>query len=126
MTGIALQFDNGADESVVRQMLSSCRHELKCCLLDLRSRTFEEKNMTEAIKRAIGPNAGKSKVDVRFNVPRSDLSETMTHAILRIVRELVVNAVRHGKVTAAKASLTTTYGVQPRLTVPRPSSTRGR
>ena len=102
LTGIALQFDNGADEAIVRQMLASCRHELKSCLWDLRSRTFEEKDMTEAVKRAIGPNAGNAKVDVRFNVPRSDLSETTTHAILRIVRELVVNAVRHGKATEMK------------------------
>ena len=102
LTGIALQFDTGADEAVVRQMLASCRHELKSCLWDLRSRTFEEKDMTEAVKRAIGPHAGSAKVDVRFNVPRSDLSETTTHAILRIVRELVVNAVRHGKATEVK------------------------
>ena len=102
LTGIALQFDNGADEAVVRQMLASCRHELKSCLWDLRSRTFEEKDMTEAIRRAIGPNAGGAKVEVRFNVPRSELSETTTHAILRIVRELVVNAVRHGKATEIK------------------------
>ena len=102
LTGIALQFENGADEAVVRQMLASCRRELKCCLWDLRSRTFEEKDMTEAIKRAIGPNAGSAKIDVRFNVPRSELSETTTHAILRIVRELVVNAIRHGKATEIK------------------------
>ena len=102
LTGIALQFDNGADAAIIRQMLASCRHELKSCLWDLRSRTFEEKDMTEAVKRAIGPNAGSAKVDVRFNVPRSDLSETTTHAILRIVRELVVNAVRHGKATEVK------------------------
>lgn len=104
LTGIALQFDNGADEKVVRQMLASCRHELKCCLWDLRSRTFEEKDMTEAVRRAIGPSAGSARIDVRFNVPRSDLSETTTHAILRIVRELVVNAVRHGKATEVKVA----------------------
>ena len=104
LTGIALQFENGADEAVVRQMLASCRRELKSCLWDLRCRTFEEKDMTEAIRRAIGPNAGNSKVDVRFNVPRSDLSETTTHAILRIVREFVVNAVRHGKATEIKVA----------------------
>ena len=102
LTGIALQFDNGADESVVRQMLSSCRHELKSCLWDLRSRTFEEKDMTEAVRRAIGPNAGNAKVDVRFNVPRCNLSESTTHAILRIVRELVINAIRHGNATEVK------------------------
>ena len=104
LTGIALQFDNGANEAVVRQMLASCRHELKSCLWDLRSRTFEEKDRTEAIRRAIGPNAGGAKVDVRFNVPRDELSETTTHAILRIVRELVVNAVRHGKATEVKVA----------------------
>ena len=104
LTGIALQFENGADEAVVRQMLASCRHELKSCLWDLRSRTFEEKDMTEAVRRAIGPNAGSAKIDVRFNVPRSELSETTTHAILRIVRELVVNAVRHGKATEVKVA----------------------
>ena len=104
LTGIALQLENGADEAVVRQMLASCRHELKSCLWDLRSRTFEEKDMTEAVRRAIGPNAGSAKVDVRFNVPRSDLSETTTHAILRIVRELVVNAVRHGRATEVKVA----------------------
>jgi signal transduction histidine kinase len=104
LTGIALQFDNGADEAVVRQMLASCRHELKNCLWDLRSRTFEEKDMTEAVRRAIGPNAGSAKVDVRFNVPRSDLSETTTHAILRIVRELVINAVRHGQASEIKVA----------------------
>ena len=97
LTGIALQFDNGADPSIVRQMLASCRHELKSCIWDLRSRTFEEKDMTEAVKRAIGPSVGAAKVAVRFNVPRSSLSESVTHTILRIIRELVVNAVRHGK-----------------------------
>lgn len=99
LTGIALQFDNGADEQIVRQMLASCRHELKSCLWDLRSRTFEEKDMTEAVRRAIKPSVGRADVAVRFNVPRSDLSESTTHAILRIIRELVVNAVGHGKAT---------------------------
>ena len=99
LTGIALQFDNGADAQTVRQMLASCRHELKSCLWDLRSRTFEEKDMTEAVRRAIRPSVGRADVAVRFNVPRSDLSESTTHAILRIIRELVVNAVSHGKAT---------------------------
>ena len=99
LTGVALQLENGGDRSVALQMLASCRRELKNCLWDLRSRTFEEKDMTEAVRRAIGPHVGVVKTYVRFNVPRGDLSETTTHAILRIVRELVVNAVRHGRAT---------------------------
>ena len=111
LTGVALQVDsaamaNGDDSNAVgaflktsRNMLASCRRELKDCLWDLRSRTFEEKDMTEAIVRTIGPHKGAAAASVRFNVPRERLSESMMHTILSIVRELVVNAIRHGKAT---------------------------
>ena len=111
LTGVALQVDsaaraNGDDSNAVgtllrtsRNMLASCRRELKDCLWDLRSRTFEEKDMSEAIVRTIGPHKGDAVVSVRFNVPRDRLSESATHTILSIVRELVVNAIRHGRAT---------------------------
>ena len=111
MTGVALQLDAAIDAMgdasgsvrkflcTARQMVTSCHHDLKCCLWDLRSRTFEEKDMTEAIMRTIAPFAGESEVRTRFNVPREQLSESVVHTILRIVRELVVNATRHGKAT---------------------------
>jgi len=38
-------------------------------------------------------------VDIRFNVPRHRLTDTTAHSILRIIRELVSNAVTHGKAT---------------------------
>ena len=109
LTGVALQVDsattaNAAANAAVdrylglaRQMLASCRKELQCCLWDLRGRTFEEKDLNEAILRAIGPQAGTARLTVRFNVPREALSETTLNSLLRIARELVVNAVRHGK-----------------------------
>ena len=111
LTGIALLVDSaehasgGENQTVgrllstVRQMLASCRRELQGCLWDLRSRTFEEKDMTEAVMRTICPNVGDAKATCRFNVPRDALSETTAHAVLRIVRELVVNAVGHGQAT---------------------------
>ena len=80
-----------------RQMLASCRHELRCCLWDLRSRTFEEKNMTEAAERTIAHHLGQTKATVRFNVPRESLSDSDAHIVLRIIRELTVNAIRHGQ-----------------------------
>ena len=52
--------------------------------------------MTEAVTRTITPHLNGRAATVRFNVPRERLSESLTHAILRIVRELVVNAIRHG------------------------------
>ena len=109
LTGTALQIDaamsigdrgfNAAKGYLhnARQMLASCRHELKCCLWDLRSRTFEEKNMTEAVERTIAHHLGQVKATVHFNVPREALSDSDTHIVLRIIRELTVNAIRHGK-----------------------------
>jgi len=95
LTGIALQLDGGETEAA-KTLLASCRGELRRCLWDLRSRTFEEKDMTEAVTRTITPHLNGCRATVRFNVPRERLSESLTHTILRIIRELVVNAVHHG------------------------------
>ena len=109
LTGIALQVDSAARAvkegkptvlgflATTGQTLSSCRQELQNCLWDLRTRTFEEKDMTEAVNRALSPYVGDVSAAVRFNVPREKLSESTAHAILRIVRELVANAIRHGR-----------------------------
>ena len=111
LTGVALQIDAaaGADGegaktflSTARNMLSSCRQELNGCLWDLRSRTFEEKDMTEAVQRTLAPHVGNAKLTVRFNVPRERLSEQTAHAVLRIIRELGVNAVKHGHAKTIK------------------------
>jgi len=111
LTGVAMQVESAsranarANAAVDRflqtgiWMLSSCRRELKSCLWDLHRRTFEEKDMTEAIIRTIEPHKGNAAVTVRFNVARSLFTEPVTHAILRIIRELVSNAVRHGSAT---------------------------
>ncbi|MBQ3340431.1 MAG: sensor histidine kinase [Kiritimatiellae bacterium] len=111
LTGVAMHVEsasraNGGANAAVDKflqtgiwMLSSCRRELKSCLWDLHRRTFEEKDMTEAIIRTIEPHKGNAAVTVRFNVARSLFTEPVTHAILRIIRELVSNAVRHGHAT---------------------------
>ena len=111
LTGVALQVDAAKGSGVdgkspaakfletARTMLASCRQELRCCIWDLKSRTFEEKDMTEAVKRTLAPHVGEIDLQVRFNVPREILSETSAHDILRIVRELAVNAIRHGRAT---------------------------
>ena len=108
LTGVAMQIDAASQADAIRpggarpyldaakMLLASCRHELRCCIWDLRSRTFEEKDIAEAIVRTVKPHIGDIGLDVRFNAPRRHLSESTIHAILRIVRELSVNAVRHG------------------------------
>ena len=52
--------------------------------------------MDEAIRQTLAPHVAGIEVALRFNVPRERISDNTTHAILRIIRELVVNAIRHG------------------------------
>ena len=111
LTGISLQLDaaemaEGEDRAVAlthlgnaREALRSCREGLRYCLSDLRSRSFEDTDMTEAVTETVRPHIGKACLAVRFNVPRSRLSDSSAHAVLCIVRELAVNAVRHGHAT---------------------------
>ena len=114
LTGIALQIDaaigSGIDEktkpggflATARSMLASCRHELRCCIWDLRTRTFAEKDLPGAIRQTLAPHIGDIPLLIRFSIPRSILSESLAHDMLRIMRELAVNAVRHGKASQIK------------------------
>ena len=55
--------------------------------------------MDEAIRQTIAPHVAGVEVSIRFDVPRERMSYNTTHAILRSIRELTINAVRHGKAT---------------------------
>ena len=111
LTGISLQLDAAemaeaedrtaavAHLANAREALRSCREGLRYCLSDLRSRSFEDSDMTEAVTETVRPHIGKTRLSVRFHVPRAKLSDTTAHAVLCIVRELAVNAVRHGHAT---------------------------
>lgn len=87
---------------IAAKTLKSCRDELRNCLWDLRSQALEEKEMTTAIYRTLQPQIDKASVAVRFNVPRARLSDNTAHALLRIIRELAVNAIHHGEATSVK------------------------
>ena len=114
LTGIALQIDaaigSGIDGTTkaggflatARSMLASCRHELRCCIWDLRTRTFEEQDLKEAVRQTLAPHIGDIPLLIRFSIPRSILNESLAHDMLRIMRELAVNAVRHGKASQIK------------------------
>lgn len=79
-----------------RVVLGACRRELRDCISDLRDRTLEEHDAGEALRRALAGRVGSAALTVRFDVPRTRLTDNTFHAIVRIVRELAVNAVRHG------------------------------
>ena len=96
LTGIALEIKAGHLD-LAQNCLRNCREELKNCLWDLRNNALEETQMDDAIRRTLAPHLGDTRLTVRFSVPRARLSDSLAHAVLRIVRELAVNAVRHGR-----------------------------
>ena len=89
---------------VADKTLRSTLTELRNCLWDLRNQSLDEKDFATALKRALLPHAGEAVLSIRFPVPRSRLTDNTAHAILRIARELVINAVRHGRAKSIKVA----------------------
>lgn len=109
LTGVALeinatQISQSADEArkhltSAAQTLKSCRRELRNCIWDLRSAALDHANLPDAIRRMLAPQIGDVQLAVRFPVPRKRFSDNSAYAVLRIIRELASNAVRHGNAT---------------------------
>lgn len=116
LTGISLELDaaRGLAENDVREMnrhlelasrtLASCRNDLRNCMWDLRNQTLDDVTMDDAIRRTLAPHLAGASLSVRFEVDRELFSDTTALAILRIIRELTVNAVLHGRATAIKVA----------------------
>ena len=116
MTGISMEIEAANDLrgnapkpmldhlGIAAKALKSCRDELRNCLWDLRSQALEEQDMTTAILRTLQPHVNESNLAVRFNIPRTQLSDKTAHALLRIIRELVLNATRHGEATSVEVN----------------------
>ena len=81
---------------IAARSLKSCRDELRNCIWDLRNCALEASDMNDAILRTLSPFIDGVDLVVRFNVPRERLPDDTAHALLRIIRELVQNAIRHG------------------------------
>ena len=94
---------NGEDSSLSKRLdfianaINACRNELKNCIWDLRSEALDEDRMDDAIRKSLIKDIRGEELSIRFNVPRERLTDNTVHAIVRTVRELAVNAIRHGK-----------------------------
>lgn len=82
--------------NAAERMLLSCRTELKRCLWDLRNDALDVRDMSDAIQKVLAPVKGNAVISVRFKVIRSDLDESTFHTVVRVIRELVSNAIQHG------------------------------
>ena len=86
------------------QMLLSTRTELKRCLFDLREDLLEDKDFEHALRQTLKPILGGKRLCMRFHVARAIMDDSQAHAILSIVRELVSNAIRHGRATTVRVA----------------------
>ena len=82
--------------AIAKRTLQSCREDLRNCLWDLRNNALEETDATTAIQRTIEPHLGEARLALDMQIPRAKFSDNTFHAILCVLRELAVNAVRHG------------------------------
>ena len=71
-------------------------------LWDLRSQVLDEPDIEKAIQQILEPCSDGADIRIRFAVPRDRLTESTARAIFCIVRELVVNAIRHGGATSIR------------------------
>ena len=117
LTGVSMQLDASvrartddpasADTHLVaaQRTLKSCLTELRRCLWDLRNEALEEPDFQDAIRKTLVPSLDGATLQIRMDdFRRSRLSDATAHALLRIIRELAGNAVRHGKATKVKVA----------------------
>ena len=83
--------------ATAERMLHSSRTELKRCLFDLRHDALEERDFAAALRKSCEPIAGDAALTIRFCINREHMSDSTAHAVICIVRELVSNAVAHGR-----------------------------
>ena len=87
---------------LARKTVDSSLDDLRNCIWDLRNRALEERDFANAIRLTLLPHVDAANLAIRFNVPREILSDNSAHTILCIIRELAINAIRHGNATQIK------------------------
>ena len=82
---------------IALKTINSSRAELRNCIWDLRNRALETNDVDEAVRITLRPHLAGARLQARFDVPRRTIPDNEFHDVLCIVRELAVNAVRHGR-----------------------------
>lgn len=89
---------------IASKTLLSCREEMRNCIWDLRNQALDEPDLNVAVSRTLHQCAEDVDLTVQINVPRSRLTDNTAHTLLRIIRELTSNAVRHGQATSVSVT----------------------
>jgi len=113
LTGVSMELESARDREgsdrqrhldVAAKVLKSCRDGLKDCLWDLRNDALDDPSLSAAIRRTLQPHLGEARLAVRMIAPRKAFSDNAAHALLCIVRELVLNALRHGDAASVRVA----------------------
>lgn len=94
--------DSAPHLDIALKTINSSRAELRNCIWDLRNEALEKNDIEESIRITLRPHLPESQLLIRFCVPRRKIPDNVFHNILCIIRELVVNAVRHGQAKRIK------------------------
>ena len=82
--------------SIADTALKSCLQNLRNTLWDLRSQSLDEPDVESAIRKTLLPHVKGVRLSVDFPTSRRKMTEQELHEVLRIIRELAINAIRHG------------------------------
>ncbi|MCR5752447.1 MAG: sensor histidine kinase [Kiritimatiellae bacterium] len=96
--------DSAPHLDIALKTINSSRTELRNCIWDLRNQALEKNDIDEAIRITLQPHLVETQLQVRFNVPRRKIPDNEFHNILCIIRELAVNAVRHGRAATLRVA----------------------
>ena len=111
LTGLSMQLENATDEvgqengaahrslTLVHRMLQHCRLEARASVSDLRNPDLLARDLPEAMQAALNEQVLEAGAAFEFSLegsPRPLRSTTQNH-LLRIAREAMTNALRHGR-----------------------------
>lgn len=88
--------------STARKTLESSIAELRRCIWDLRTDAISLRDFEQAVRLTLKPIADAELLHLRFAVDRALFTDAIAHTTLSVIRELVSNAVNHGKASAIR------------------------
>ena len=91
--------ETGEKIGIAASSVHSCLSQLRDNLWDLRNGLSAGEDLAEAVGRAVRPHLHGAALRLEMELGGAKFGESFAHAVLCVLRELVINAVRHGKAT---------------------------
>ncbi|MGL4400807.1 MAG: sensor histidine kinase [Luteolibacter sp.] len=121
LTGLSMQLENATEEvgeengrayrslTLVHRMLQHCRLEARASVSDLRNPDLLARDLPEAMQAALSDQVGDiTALDFAVEGTPRPLRSTTQNQLLRIARESLNNALRHGKPSGIRCLLSYT------------------